>query len=496
MFDNDSYNVQRPKLTLVVLTLALAALASCSIKMSNKNIKEFEDANYKGRKKFLNFQLGEWYVLGDVEGNPDGRIFEFHSYEVGFLNFTKAKVITKQALLMKGRHVLVFYEDRRPVLTRSVVDPVNYPEAEIYEVTSAVQQLYAADNSILDTLNQFPYMDVNIMDKKNCYLLDSLFADLRQLLDKPKRAQLMQAYSLPPSPDDLAGFMTDVVSLFINTALSNDTNFLVDEAYLGAESAAAQAYAPKRQELLDAHMANLVAGEETSKAFKKMYTRLEYFLHKQLRAYFLHEHYGLLDDLFEGFAPGESTLDSMFERLLAEAAAEEPPSLLGAFTGETITSYDYPFDSYDSIIRKDADLSKLDKLVDYIYMRKLDVETSIKNVLTKIQAEFAGKVDFARLNKIKFGHPKALVNIFKLFADRFYHPLVPHYAGMVKTGLLNLPSLKGDGITDLNDPKQLTLFRRELVILGKLLFDEAIDRPKLNYEHYEIFKLKGKGLVI
>merc|ERR1712137_1469793 len=103
---------------------------------------------------------------------------EFYPEAVGFLNYMNGPITTGQTFIGSSLRVVVFFKDRKPIVTYSVLNPAQVQNSTLEEVTTYVQKLYDENNDILATLNSFPYMGLNVMDQKKSNALLNIFSDL------------------------------------------------------------------------------------------------------------------------------------------------------------------------------------------------------------------------------------------------------------------------------------------------------------------------------
>ena len=189
LFDSASSKGRGPKLSLMMLTLALVSLISCDIEINSKNLKKFEigkiDENLQGHfeetDKYLNFRKGHWYYLANSEAIKDGRIFEFHpdiSSAPYFLNDYNSQVISFQASLSKYLQSLVFYKSKLPMITYSIAMRQDSNKVTPEEIEKYVSDLYESNPRILNLLNQFPYFNVSLTDPNKSFLFNNILQDL------------------------------------------------------------------------------------------------------------------------------------------------------------------------------------------------------------------------------------------------------------------------------------------------------------------------------
>ena len=229
--------------------------------------------------------------------------------------------------------------------------------------------------------------------------------------------------------------------------------------------------------------------------FQQLYFSIVYYLHKRLRQYFLHGHYSMLDNLFRSFEPGESTLQSLFDDLESFAFISGPLSLFDIYNNPN-PFYDAPIDYWLDVIHEKKHFEIEKNRCAYLNLRKNEIQKSLKYIISGLKEVLNESSFFERRIKINYQNPNYLVNIFKIFSKFFFMPIFHEYTTLIKKALMTLPVIKEDGFDNLDDPVQLENFRRQLVVAGRLEFDEVLDRPKLKYESYTVFNVKNIRVVI
>ena len=491
-FDNSSKVKSISKLLQIMVIMALMDVRLSGFAINDQNFQSVVDMDYEDSSRYINFSEGSWYIIKNSKRNPDGRILEFHSAQQGFINYYNSFYMSGQSFLYYPSRILAFYSTKEPLITESIIDNTKVLHSTLDQVFELLQGLYDSNSSILDNFNKFPYMSVNAMDQKRSNILDDFYKELRLSLDPERSAALIKKYYIPLSQPNLAEFMKEVVSLLIDTSMVNSLDVLRNQNYQNTNQEVLDQQKEAKSKLLSEEFENILQHEKENQLFSVLYSQIEYFAHKTLRAYFLHRNHGFLNDLFANFNPDSSTLDSQFSNLNSNFPTQNVINSLGILRNH----FDFPFDYYPRIIQIESDLDEPESLKKYIHDRIDKLTRTFDGIIQMLRSLFSDKLNMEIFDSIDYTDWHYLMSLFNAFSKVFYRDLFIKYSNLVQEEMKNMKSIKDDGLYDLNVPGNLAILRRDLSIIGVINVNESIDRANLFYIYFEIFKKTGRRLLI
>ena len=133
-------------------------------------------------------------------------------------------------------------------------------------------------------------------------------------------------------------------------------------------------------------MGGLLSNEELRGDFVKLYYGLRHYMLRYLHIYFFTENSWFLDDLFEAYIPGRSTLDSLFESLTSFFEAKKEINVIDAYDDNFLNSSYYSFDYNFQILDEENTFNQEQKTNVYKKKLKIKIAELIKKIVSKLKS--------------------------------------------------------------------------------------------------------------
>jgi hypothetical protein len=464
--------------------------------ISGSGFKNFSDRDNKEIKdKLLNFTQGDWYIFdANDQNNPDHRIMEFHSKNRGLLNYFTGLKITGQAFLTKF-HVLVFYEDKNPVIAFPLAKKTNKKKANLKSVLKEVKKQMVANPNFLDQMNSFPYYTMFYSYYNNTNELIDFPEKLRNSADDDDASKVFEQYDIPPNKYAVNEMIKQISYMIYDMYISQSTKVFYDPNYIGALRGSNSLWEqnhPKFVEMLKAKLEEIKQNKTIMEVFLNLINEIHYFTHKCLRHYFFSNKGNFIKDLFNGYQLNNSKFSELFEKNMKDSKVEEIANVEILKQLEPEINFDYHFIQHDE---DDSQLAISQKVYNNFTVRLDRVNRYISQIVDFFDP------DLQKIRKIakpimQINRKKYVGTMLVMYRSYFFDALYFNYTPIVKKGFLKMQELKNNSIKDLEDPEQFTEFRKRMVILGYLDHDEIIDRPNYFYIKYKRFKTASDRLVL
>ena len=498
-----------------VLWLTLPASAAIFFNRRDGKTRPAFDLNYNSLGEMgLRFN-GIWREITPNPENFDDRIAEFETEGYYFFETTTAMLRTGQILLRPDLNVIIFYKDKKPIVGRSLTykGSTNY-HSEQGESNFFLRYIREAttgfEDKLVERFNQFPLVDTSDIGYNSlAHQMVFLQKNLQKLVDGPTPEDPKDSDGLffPDQNRLMPTFSKEEKLLNVNNLLdivfSELLNSAVDKQFAAPEE-------PNRYNPLDPLSVESVLAEikdaavkdpQTMPLLKEIYANLVYFTIKCVRFYFFDDDGEFLNDLFRGYDPQSSTLETLFDSFTDNVANRFDPGSPGSSI--RFVKFEYLKDLYPEMITDDVDtgaddedeaLEESESLTNnlhflfnfYVQIYKKQAQ-SIKTYVSK----HAGLVDWFAKN-YKEPVTRLLGFAESHFANRIFALIFPS----IRKKFYELDCIKQQKIKNLQKGgKNLYVLRKYLRLLGNVDYDPALDLKDLTYVELKTFSENYRRLI-
>jgi hypothetical protein len=422
----------------------------------------------------LNFEEGEWYIKSeDDETIPtDGRVLEFHPYNIGLVNiFNDQEAL--QLSFLDSSIALIFFDDGRPPILGT---PAFYNEMlEIPdEVSDYIEKL---DEKFIAAANKLPFFKLNGPEFNKTYEIADLRKQIMEIIDH-NDPDPEDTFYIKPSQETMLNFIKGVMLMIGDAILLQDYKVLFDLNSFKIKQADIN---PTQRMSVIEEFDKVADLEKSQKKFKALYDKLSYFYQKFTRRFFFDNDY-FYDILFTNFAKGQVFQD-LTQNLKNPELLKEVFNIINhvRISKEDTFDVNRSEDEYDLFNLKRKELMKAFKEV--IEM----VLSVLSSKIGELTVKFPNTSDYEYFDTLF-----DVVSTTTTFEVDYYN----EYLAVFLRNFGKAQCLSDNGIMDLNNPDDIMELRKRLVILGEMTFDVNIDSDDIVHLDYNVFVENRRLLVI
>jgi hypothetical protein len=318
---------------------------------------------------------------------------------------------------------------------------------------------------------------------KMLYLPSQINEVMRKLSwRKPMHLEIDFDYS------DYEKFLKKIVTLMFDFMIIRNEEVFSNPNYQEKFAAQLEPHNENRNKVVEKDFIYKIRNDDKKhQFFMQFFNSVQFLSVKMMRTYYSGEFSTFWNDLFMHYEHDKST----FIRLLNTDENFPYQNVLTAQNFNYMFS-EYPFDQFNGLLDSKTEANNTDRVTKYFEFRITQVQDFFQKAFDLVKedlSQFNTESDFPVVN---FATNDMLNTFFDIYGQTYFPRMRSTYRSIFRTILQENPALKSNNITDLLSKSDTEVFRRYLVILGYVMFDEALDRPNVKYIKQDVFKKKNR----